>query len=258
MKSSRNLWRVLASVSVIGTIVLMISFTYAIRVVVFPQGGVIEESNATPNPVQDNANLQIVALGDSITVGFGDTTGKGYVKNLQELLSEERNQPVYLVGNFAQNGYTTSQVLADLTERNGIQQAVKSADIILLTAGGNDLFRMGDEIDVKAFQDKIPATQAILQNIFQKINEINPDLTIYYVGLYNPFIEAVEIEGTSIAVQAWNNAAFQAAEAYDNIVVVPSYDLFEQKMGDFLSSDNYHLNDAGYLKIAKRLAMLIE
>jgi lysophospholipase L1-like esterase len=258
VNSSRNLWRVLASVSVIGTIVLMISFVYAIRIVVFPQGGVIQGTIEPPEPIQDDASLQIVALGDSITVGFGDTTGKGYVKNLQELLAEERSEPVYVVGNFAQNGYTTAQVLADLTDRSGIQQAVKNADILLLTAGGNDLFRMGDEIDVKAFQDKIPTTQATLQNIFSKINDLNSDLTIYYIALFNPFIEAIEIEGTSLAVQAWNDAAFQAAEPYDNIVIVPSYDLFEQKMGDFLSSDNYHLNDAGYLKIAMRLAMLIE
>jgi lysophospholipase L1-like esterase len=258
MGKSRLLWRFIGLVSVIGTIILITGFIYAVKSVVFPSGGFVQEVVEERSFLGNEDSVEIVALGDSLTVGFGDSTGKGYVKGVQEKLSQNIEVPVYVVANFAQNGFTTSQIDADLDNRQGIQEAIRGADIILMTAGGNDLFQMGEEIEPSVFKERIPNAQSNLKRIFEKINSLNPNARVYYIGLYNPYIEYKDIRGTSLAVQDWNSAVFEVVEPYDNVTFVPTFDLFQQNIDRFLSSDNYHLNDEGYARVATRLTMLME
>jgi lysophospholipase L1-like esterase len=258
MPLTRWLWRTIGTVSVIGTLLLAAGFVYAVKTVLNPSGTIAVVTTAEESAFENEASIEIVGLGDSLTVGYGDATGKGYVRGLQERLQETMNVPVYVLANFAQNGYTTSQVLSDLQEREGIAEALKKADVIVMTVGSNDLMKIGNEVDADTFHARIPETEANIRRILATIRDITTEAHIYYIGLYNPFIEYKEIQGTTLAVQAWNEAVFAAMEPYDNVTFVPTFDMFQQGGDRFLSSDRYHLNEDGYARIAARLAMLME
>lgn len=251
-------WRPIGAVALLCTVVLLLGFGFAIRTVVFPEEGGLERIAAPEPEPPKREQMNIVALGDSLTLGTGDESGKGYVVRVKEQLSDTLDIPVYVVGNFAQNGYTTTQVLADLNERKGIQQAVREADVVLMTAGGNDLFRIGDEVNPQSIRDKFPDALQNIQNIMAKIKNINPEARVYYIGLYNPFIDLPQFEGSTDLIQEWNAEVFRLAEQNDGVTFVSTFDLFENGVGRFLSADFYHPNEAGYTRIAKHIVLLLE
>ncbi len=74
-----------------------------------------------------------VALGDSITTGYG--LGEG-----EQSFAEQAAQAsgLTLEDSFAQNGLTSAELLAQLSEEN-VKAAVEDADFITITIGGNDL-----------------------------------------------------------------------------------------------------------------------
>ncbi|WP_199614854.1 GDSL-type esterase/lipase family protein [Paenibacillus alkalitolerans] len=255
----RVLWRAVGIVSAVCTVVLLFGFGYAVRTVMYPQGGNLESVADAPKPPDRQLErLNIVAIGDSLTAGTGDETGKGYVTGMKELLDERLDVPVYVLGNFAQNGYTTSQVLAEIESRKGIRESIGQADVIVMTAGGNDLFRLGDEVDLEAIRDRFPDALTNIREILVKIKEINNNAKVYYIGLYNPFIELPQFKEASLTVQDWNTEVFRLAERMEGVTFVPTFDLFENGVSRFLSSDDYHPNGEGYARIAQRLAMLLE
>ncbi len=82
--------------------------------------------------------LQIVALGDSDTTASGDPTRLGWVGRYARLLRQSLGLRV-VVSNLAQNGRTSSQLLAEVRSDTTTRAAVKQADIVLLGIGGADL-----------------------------------------------------------------------------------------------------------------------
>jgi lysophospholipase L1-like esterase len=58
-------------------------------------------------------------------------------------------------------------------------------------------------------------------------------------------------------VREWNFASAETAANYQKTVVVPTFDLFELNVNDYLYSDQFHPNSQGYKLIGERLATLI-
>ncbi|HZG85327.1 GDSL-type esterase/lipase family protein [Paenibacillus sp.] len=259
MQRSRWLWRTIALCGVAFTALFVFGFAYAVKTVMLPEGAAPPAARAPETPMAGaDGALKIAALGDSLTYGFGDSTGQGYVGRVRSLLEEHADVPVHVAGNFAQNGYTTDRILEDVKEREGIAAALAIADVVVLTAGGNDLFSVGDEIDASSFVSGIPETQEELRELLAAVRGAAPEAHVYYIGLYNPFIAYDEFAGTTEAVQAWNMAAFETIESFEAMTFVPTFDLFENGTERKLASDRYHPNDEGYARIAERLAALIE
>jgi lysophospholipase L1-like esterase len=94
--------------------------------------GVTQASTSTP-PV-----WKIVALGDSDTTGNGDPTRVGWVGRYAQLLRQKLGLRVTVV-NLAQDGTTSSQLLANVRSHSAIRAALKDAQIVLLGIGGADL-----------------------------------------------------------------------------------------------------------------------
>jgi lysophospholipase L1-like esterase len=261
LKSSKLLWSGLALTALLTTALFIAGFVYAIDQLVFP-----EPSNviADPNqPEKDDLaaqdNIRILAFGDSLTRGSGDATGKGYVQNVKELLDGETDKPVNLLGNYAVNGYTTEQVLNDLKTMNEVRRSVSGANLILFTAGGNDLFQFArEEVDPQAFLKRIPETLARLEQILDTVVGLNPKAAIVYIGLYNPFPELDKSGESALAVQQWNHQAFELINGYDNVIFVPTYDLFVRNTDKYLYSDGFHPNELGYARIADRVFKVLE
>lgn len=140
MKRTRLLWPIAGIAALLSTLLFIFGFAYAVREILYPQPDQAEFAPpAERQPLDPLArnNIQIVALGDSLTKGVGDEAGEGYVGKVKRMLEQDAQKPVY-VWNYAVNGARTQQLLSYL-EAGSSADYVRQANIILLTIGGNDL-----------------------------------------------------------------------------------------------------------------------
>jgi lysophospholipase L1-like esterase len=205
----------------------------------------------------ENRPLSVVALGDSLTVGTGDETGKGYVAYVLETLTRKTDIPATLLANFARNGYTSDQLLSDFAVDEDLRESIREADVVLMTIGGNDLVRPDLALSPEAIRSRFPVTLANIHNILVKIRGINKDAQIYYIGLYNPYDRVEGLEEASQLVSEWDEEMRTMSEAATGVTYVPTFDLFGENMMEYLAIDAYHLNAEGYLLVAERLAGLL-
>ncbi len=268
MNSSRTLWAATALVGLLTTALLIFGLGYAIHDMMFSQPRAdagAPQVEVPENQLLSREKIQIVALGDSLTKGTGDQTGKGYVGTVQQLLKTESDKPVYVLGNFAVNGYRTDQLLRDLDTQQGVVNALSQANLILLTIGANDLFQLAREqfdvsadIDAAAIEQRLPQTIDRLKTVFEKLEEINSQATILYVSLYNPFGDMDQERKASHAIQKFNFMAYELTNQYPNMIVVPTFDLFVSHPDSYIFSDHFHPNAEGYQRIAERILKVLK
>jgi lysophospholipase L1-like esterase len=282
MKSSKMLWRVIGSIALISTLLFIIGFIYAANDVINPKpSDLSEQPLPTKTEIFPKGDITIVALGDSLTKGTGDLSGDGgYVGKSKKKLEALLKKPVHVI-NQAINGWRADSLLNSLNEPN-IQNLLQKADIIMLTIGGNDLSQAADnpidvtdtkvkatpaeskspdstpDINYSEIKKSMPAAEEKLVKILTKIAELNPKAKIVYVGLYNPyFAQDITKEGTAI-LQDWNLKASRVANGYANMVVVPTFDLFQLDIKKYLYIDEFHPNDMGYERIADRVVQALQ
>ncbi|MEO2207303.1 GDSL-type esterase/lipase family protein [Paenibacillus pabuli] len=269
LDSAPWIWRTISTVSVLATLLLLFGFGYAIKDVIFPEGdpalGTRQSSNTPADeaskpaaPVEDG-KIRMAVIGDSLARGTGDDEGLGFVRRAGNLLKEQ-GYDVQVLNNLGVNGLRTEALLSKLDEQ-GVRYVLQQSNFILLSIGANDLFQGGqvlqgeDPPTAETLAAALPETSKRLQEILKKVKEINPDAQIAYIGLYNPFgdVKELEVPGNAV-VAAWNDAALQILNQEDKMTLVPTFDLFENHLGEYLSSDHFHPNGAGYEEIAVRIA----
>lgn len=271
MKSTSWLWRFIGSAALVCLIVLLAGFGWALKDQWYPSTGMaVPEASLPPEAsggsLESKPSLTVVALGDSLTVGTGDATGTGYVKRTADELAKAMDKPVRVLNNLAIGGLRADQLLQRLGDK-GFVNAIRQADIVLLTIGGNDLFQFasdngsmaqGSDIDPALLKQRLPEAEKRLQGVLAQIRRLNGNARIVYVGLYNPFYDLTDIRSDASAiVQSWNEFAHGLAVADGNATVVPTYDLFESDIGKYLSSDHFHPNEAGYERMADRIVQAL-
>ncbi|MFD2332064.1 GDSL-type esterase/lipase family protein [Cohnella sp. GCM10020058] len=267
-----RLWPILGTVCLLCTALLLLGFGWALKDTWAPSSGL-----ALPTPTQappqqsgdwtSRPEIKAIAIGDSLTRGVGDVAGKGYVEDSLSQLSKSLGKPVRLNGNLAVSGLEAAKLNA-LLDGKAMQDAVAGADLVLLTIGGNDLFRSsqqsggsiaeGGGIDPELAKQRLPKTEEQLKAVFTKLRAIHPSVRIVYVSLYNPFYELAQLRPQIASILAdWNGYAVKLAEEDGDIVVVPTADLFQAQSARYLSSDHFHPNGAGYARIAVRVAQAL-
>jgi lysophospholipase L1-like esterase len=259
MRRSKEIWLWLGGFSLLVTLLFAVGFGYAMKDILFPQPSPLlgDVSEASGNTNDDT--LRIVGIGDSLTKGVGDETGKGYIGHLKTLLTPIVGREVNVIGNIAVSGHTTAQLQSEILPQAGVQYTIRQANMIVMTIGGNDLFRVGqDEVDTALVEQRIPETLTRLADILKSINEWNPQAEVYYIGLYNPFADLENGVQSSLVVQKWNSEVFALLKQYPQMTFVPSYDLFSKNLDAYLSSDHFHPNQPGYERMARRIAQIIE
>ena len=217
-----------------------------------------------PTPVVARAAARdgvsrILVVGDSLAKGTGDDTGKGFAVNVLEAL---RKKGPAEITNLAVNGMESSEVRA-LVETPNVRALAARADLILVSAGANDLshgaFRGGaapTEL-VDAVADSRRRYAENLRAILTALREANPRARICVLGFYDPFGDdrAGGRLGASVVLE-WNALIAETALSFPNVAVVPTFDLFQGRP-DRLSADHYHPNAAAYEEIAKRMLQVI-
>lgn len=202
--------------------------------------------------------INIVALGDSLTKGMGDDTGKGYVGDIADEAKKRTSKKVSLL-NLGINGQTSDQLRKQL-QKPEVQRQIKGADIILITIGGNDLFRGGQGLVDYKSENMVKIKKKYLDNlksILGQVHLVNSGSTVFFVGLYNPFGNLSTGKETSKVVRRWNYDSAEISADFPKVIFVPTFDLFELKVNDYLYSDKFHPNAKGYRLIAERVAGLL-
>lgn len=283
MGNTKWLWRVTGLLGLLATVVLTAGMLYGVNTILNPKGEELPEAAAgqtaaepTPVPMNHPDKIQILALGDSLTKGYGDDKAEGYVGRVKKQLEDQADKPVY-VWNFAVNGAKTADLLAEInkpTSKDYIQQA----DIILFTIGGNDLNQVATSagatpsqraggaselpaeitFNFESLAKQLPESVKRLEQIAEKLAVLNPKARIIYLGLYHPFMEFDPTREGAAWIGRWNNAVFEAATRHPNITVVPTYDIFQTQWLDLLHTDHFHPNGAGYDEMAARVMQVLK
>ncbi|MBS8263724.1 GDSL family lipase [Mesobacillus boroniphilus] len=245
--------------SVLSLILMLFGLVWTIQNQFLSNGasGAIEQAN----PVEDNTEKDgkvVVALGDSLTRGTGDDTGKGYIGYLVDEL-EDKSKEKITIHNFGVKGYRSNQLLDQLKQAE-IQRKIQSADYILITIGGNDLFQSGQaflQMDEKQIAQAKESYLKNLESILKELRTMNDLAVIFHIGLYNPFIDLNDSELTTKIVRDWNYDTNKLLDQNEKAVYVPTFDLFQLSVNDYLYTDKFHPNAEGYRLIAERVASLI-
>ncbi|WP_046215081.1 GDSL-type esterase/lipase family protein [Paenibacillus wulumuqiensis] len=270
--SSARIWRITSIASIIATLLLIGGFVYAVNDVVNPVGSSYTAgdsagsgdtgSQAAVDPATEG--IRIAAMGDSLAKGTGDDEGSGFVRRTVNLL-QQQGVDAKLVANLGINGQKTNQVLSSL-EQSGVQHTLRQSNVIMLSIGANDLFNGGEALGnldeqaptAKQLLTNQPQAAARLQKILDRLAEINPDAQIIYLGLYNPFgdLKELRVPGNQ-AVSAWNMKATGLTNTNEHMMVIPTFDLFQNNLDQYLSADHFHPNGDGYEQIAQRIVQSI-
>src|SRR5699024_10234910 len=93
-----------------------------------------------------------------------------------------------------------------------------------------------------------------LRDIFSEITDLNNDADIYLIGFYNPYDKYFkDIKELALIVNDWNRTGKAITEEFDQVTYVPTKDLFYNPTEELFAEDNFHPNDLGYRKMAKRV-----
>lgn len=244
--------KVLLFFACLSIVLFTYGFLAGVENVLNPQAEVVEVETEEVKKQVDT--LYMVALGDSLTRGVGDSEGKGYVKRVREALLEDYGQETALA-NLAVSGATIDD-LQQLLEQEGTKHTIEQADIIFLTIGGNDLFPGVDEflaIDFESFEVDAEEFRTKSKTLLDTLRQMNQEATIYWLGLYNPFENIGGLGDTSSYVIAWNQVLEELSTSYEGVYMIPTYDLFQGEVDMYISTDQFHPNSEGYRLMAERL-----
>jgi lysophospholipase L1-like esterase len=255
---NKNVIRSITVISVLFCLLWLIGLGWTVKEYYAGKPDKLPQTTSVTKKVENNKGLTIVALGDSLTRGTGDETGKGYVGLLMDEIKDKTKRKVQLT-NLGINGQESYQ-LRKQVQQIEVQRQIQKADIVLVTIGGNDLFRGGQGLtDFKTGNIALIEKKYLdnLNFIFQQIRKNNNKANVFFIGLYNPFIDLDQGKEMSKVVRHWNYDSAEVSAAFPKIIFVPTFDLFELKVNDYLYSDKFHPNTKGYRLIAERVAALL-
>lgn len=255
---NKNILRVITLIAAIFFVLWLGGLGWAMADYYTGKPNQITATKAPDKAKENGKELTVVAIGDSLTRGTGDESGKGYVGDVMDELKTKTKKPVKLL-NLGINGQRSDQLRTQLGQKE-VQRQIQRANIVLMTIGGNDLFRGGQGLaDYQS--DKLQIIEkSYLQNltaILKQIRASNPDARVFFVGLYNPFMDLKEGKDISKVIRRINYESAEVSASFPKVVFVPTFDLFELKVNDYLYSDKFHPNTKGHRLIAERVASLI-
>ncbi|UII54503.1 SGNH/GDSL hydrolase family protein [Cytobacillus spongiae] len=203
-------------------------------------------------------DFKIVAVGDSLTQGVGDSSDRGgYVPYLEGYLKENKAVQATEFSNYGVKGNRTTQLLERLQKKE-VKTDIQEADLVIMTIGGNDVMKVVREnfssLELKDFEKEKIAYEKNLKKVLDSVRENNPNSVIVLVGLYNPFSQwFADVKEIDQIIEDWNETSTTILATYENTFFVEIDDLFKENGEAILFTDYFHPNDKGYELMAQRL-----
>ncbi|WP_406945098.1 SGNH/GDSL hydrolase family protein [Halobacillus sp. SY10] len=208
-------------------------------------------------------DLNIVAIGDSLTQGVGDSTENGgYIGILEKTFNANPDTETLNITNYGKRGNRTDQMLERMEDEK-IAESLQEADLILITIGANDVMKVVKNnftsLNYQDFVEEQEGYENRMRNIFSRVQELNPDAPVYLVGLYNPFNQYfTNIPELGKIMGDWNDISRRVTADYEQATFIPIRDLFEGNEEELLwEEDLFHPNERGYKKMAERVLQYI-
>jgi lysophospholipase L1-like esterase len=212
---------------------------------------------ATPTQIWNssfnNQSLRVVALGDSLVYGYGDTVGGGWVERLRrQWMAQENGHVLY---NLGVRGDRTQQVGERLEGEYRYRGELRNRvpDVIMLSVGVNDSARLRRSngrlfTEFETFQQEI-------ENLLDKAQQL---CTVYFVGMVPvdeekmPFIDCFYFNHFD---QYRYKEVTKKACLSRNIPYLDIFDLWLGRGEDYVNSrlinDGLHPNVKGYESLYK-------
>ncbi len=203
--------------------------------------------------------LSYVALGDSLTVGVGASfLTPGFVGRYARLTEKTLDRRV-ITNIFAKSGIESGGVL-DIVSSEPLHDKINRANIITITAGGNDLIQASKDFiesrDQTEIAQSVKECHSNMMKIMETIHELKKDcgvpFIVYLLNLYNPLPQIT-------LADKWVRLFNQQLSSFDNkktIRVVDIYTVFKDRQEELLSGDRIHPNSLGYQEMANTLVQL--
>lgn len=208
-------------------------------------------------------SISIVAVGDSLTQGVGDSSsaGGGYVTRLTKKVQDKYKVKAES-HNYGVSGDTSQQIMARIKSDDKMHQDLPKADIITVTVGGNDfmhlLQRKGLDLTEGNIADEQVKFDKRLTQLLTDLRNYNDKAPIYLIGIYNPFsIYLSNVKNAKIAFINWNKGSAKVASTFNDVHFVDINNLYQTKsinkkikktgVNPYLyKKDHFHPNGTGY------------
>ncbi|KRK98102.1 hypothetical protein FD04_GL001080 [Secundilactobacillus odoratitofui DSM 19909 = JCM 15043] len=179
--------------------------------------------------VVKSQRVRVVSVGDSLTQGIGYANDhQGYLPFLKRSL----NQTYYVktkLSNFGIGGERSDQIDKRVKQNTKLRTAMKKADIVAITAGGNDLLQGLEQNILVSSDQKLEKKLEPLRTTYQQkltklvndVHQVNPSAQVYVFGIYNPvYVYFTNATMITKAVNQWNQVNQQVALAAKNTYFV--------------------------------------
>jgi lysophospholipase L1-like esterase len=245
-----------------------------------PASNLITQATATPEPIKfppvaplPPGPISMIAIGDSLTEGDGDESGRGYPGRLLALVNEIRVGST--ITNFGRSGWNSSALidgdqgllgqLPRAVDEIAIAKSQGRGVVVLVWIGSNDLWYLyefggdvGDEQEVQElahFSENIDTILSELRNAgAEVIIALLDDQSKRPIALAGQaFVEITPDELNRMAIQVvrYNEVITQKADQYGALTVdFYNTDIFTNR--STLYDDGNHPNANGYDVIAQK------
>ncbi len=256
------IWPILSFMSVALSIVFILGFIFSVNISNSKDKDYIEKPMENLKDISEEGDKvmddssEIIIMGDSIGFGVGDEENLGIGKRYLDLINKKEKTQIDIT-NISVPGYTTDE-LVDLVKSEENKYSISNADLIIISIGGNDLNRLNYEDNLAKnieFKEALKKYKENLEFIITEIRSINTDAQLAFIGLYNPY--SGEVAEKSRVLLEWNYETRLIVDSDFKFVYIPTYELFQYHLDEYLSLDDFHPSAAGYQIIAEELYRIL-
>ncbi|WP_110113377.1 GDSL-type esterase/lipase family protein [Bacillus sp. CGMCC 1.16541] len=197
-------------------------------------------------------NVTYIALGDSLSAGIG-ASEVNYLRTpafVPQFVNYLRKTNSVYVENHSVPGLTTSGLYSFLTQNQGIQNKLKTANIISISIGGNDFLReirSSEQVEVDDFKQRAETIYDDVTKIVRYVESLNKDATILLFGLYSPYGSTHQYEEVSQLILKDYHLLLQNLQNEHVTVIDPHAPFIGKELElTHIEKNDIHPNDEGY------------